>query len=1148
MCAAILTLLGTAAAQEFRASISGVITDQTGASIAAATVTAINQDTGLRATAKSGAEGNYVLPQLPPGRYELTAEATGFRTYQRKGITLAVGDKANVQIRMEIGRMAESVTVTAELTGIESNQSVLGQLMDNKKVSELPLNGRQVFMLLQLSAGVVFTQQQFGATGFSGTRAWDITGNITIQGSRLNSNAFMLDGAPLGMNGQWDYAPLVDAVNEFKVASPANDASQGLTGGGVVNMTMKSGTNRIHGLASWFVRNNIFDANTTQTNRAAAEQPELKTQQHQWNSFAAMISGPAIRNKLFYAGNYEGFRERVPFPTTQTVPTLEQRAGDFSQTFNASSQLISIYDPLSTRAQGSGYVRDAFPGNRVPANRIMPVARNIMQYIPAPNIGGAPVTHFNNYASIPNVGRQSYDMHYVKVDYIWNEKHRTFASQTRNGGYAYRQTNGVPAGNPATTGGDPNRRTHYGATLDHVWTATPTTVVNARMSWDRFVQDNHQDSIEHFDGSQLGFLGRNGSASRVGYPQITFTNYLTIGSANARAFTPREVYSGVVDISKTAGAHFLKFGTRFGQNRFSNINYGQQYGNFAFNNAFTQRDPLRGDATSGNAMASFLLGFPASGGTDSNPQSTYENKFLGLYLQDDFRVTRRLTLNLGIRWDVQAAPSERYNRIIAGFDPNAAYTLGSAQAQGGLVFADSSHRSPFHTNWRDFQPRFGAAFQATRKMVWRAAYGLTFMPLNGAGGAGGVQQTGFARRTPYVATIGGGLNSYTPGRQGAGTLAIPFPEGILQPPGASLGPMTQVGQAITFQNPDYVIPRVHQFNVGFEYELRWKMLAEASYVGSRTRKFAVSRQLAAVSLDDRLKGFADPNYLNASVPNPFAGAPELAGTGLSSATVTRGQALRPYPQFSGVTMNGLPFGDSSYNALEIRLNKRLTNGLTMTASYTFAKMLEAVDYREPQYTTLTHELAAIDRPQHLTVFALYQLPIGRGKALGNHWSRPLDLALGNWQLNFMVEAMSGTPTALPDATPVRDPRLPDGQKSYGHWFNTCTQLANGKRSNCASPDEPVTWMQLKPNELRTYSEVFPNLRNDWKPAINASLFKEFPLTERMRLEFRAETFNAFNTPIYAGPTTGITSPQFGKVVLDQQNFARNMQFALRLRF
>ena len=325
------------------------------------------------------------------------------------------------------------------------------------------------------------------------------------------------------------------------------------------------------------------------------------------------------------------------------------------------------------------------------------------------------------------------------------------------------------------------------------------------------------------------------------------------------------------------------------------------------------------------------------------------------------------------------------------------------------------------------------------------------------------------------------------------------------------------------------MPRVHQFNIGFDYEFPGRIAAEISYVGTRTRKYGISKQLNAIDVSERLKGFADANYLNASVPNPFAGSPDLVGTNLSGANITRGQALLPYPQFPGIVVAGYPSGAQSYNALEARINKRLSHGFTVVSAFTWSKTIGATSYREPQYAQPERSIAVSSRPLHLTVNAIWELPLGKGKAVGRNWRGFTNAVLGNWQYNFIIEAASGTATAMPDATPIRNPKLPDGEQSFDRYFDTCTLLANGQRSHCSSATEPVTWVQLKPNELRTYSSKFPNIRDPWATRIDTSIFKIFPVGERVKVEFRAEAFNAFNTPIYSGPDTSVTSPTFGLV-------------------
>jgi hypothetical protein len=1134
-----------ATAQSFRATIVGRVADVSGLSIPQAEVTIVNTATQARTVTHTNNDGDFVLTEVPPGSYDLTATANGFGLYTRRGIALAVGDRASVEVTLEVGQVTSSVAVTAELTGVESNQDITGQLMDTKQVSSLPLNGRQAFMLLQLSSGVVFTQQFFGPGGFSGTRAYDVNGLWSIQGSRVNSstgsNAFMLDGAPLGVNGQWDFSPVVDAIGEYKVQIPNNDASLGLTGGGVVNMTMKSGGNSIHGVASHFLRNQMFDALTTQQNASCAVRSDQCGYQHQFNDATVVITGPIIKDKFFYSGSYETFWDRVPRPVTQTVPTLLQRNGDFSKTYNSSGQLVTIYDPLTTVQSGNQFSRTAFPGNVIPANRMSDVSKNILNYIPLPNITTNPVTNFNNLGLSPNVGMFRYNAWFMKFDYQWSDKNRTFFSETQNYGSNNSSNNGILTGNPAKVGSDPASRNHYGTTLDHVYTMNGSTVLDVRVAWDRYLTYLTSTSANDVDGSQLGFQGPTGSFPLPRFPSLTFANYMALGNTGDN-YLPIDTYTVAANVSHVVSRHMFRFGVRLGQLRNSIWNTGPWYGAFAFTPAWTQANPLAASSSSGSDMASFLLGYPASGSTTTNTQASVQNKSISLYVQDDIKITPKLTVNLGVRWDVQTAPTERYNRSIYTFDPAATYQLGPSTASGQLIFANSDHRQPWNTKYGDFQPRLGVAWQASKKMVLRAGFGTTVVPLNGDGGSGAVDQTGFSFTTPFVPTLGGGVNAYIPGQPGTGTLAKPFPNGILAPQ----LPAVPYGQAVAYTDPGYKVPLVYQFNVGFSFDLPWRTVLETSYVGSRTTRYPVSQVKGAISLSDVQQGVANPAYLTRAVPNPFYGAPQLAGSNLSGPTIPQSQALSPYPQFASVTENGVSIGSTSYDALQVRMSKRLSSGFSVTTSYTFSKTLQAVSYLAPQYTSLEHVLAPFDRSQHLSISSLIEAPFGKGRRFGSNWSAPLNAVAGGWQLNVIYEYMTGTPTPMPNATPIRNPSASD--QNYSKWFDTCTLLNSGARSGCSSASAPITWVQLAPNQLPMASTYLPNIRNPWAPNVNMSVFKEFAIKELAKLELRAEAFNAFNTPIYQGPNTTITSPLFGAVTLSQQNFPRNLQFALRLQF
>jgi hypothetical protein len=1136
-------------AQEYRALISGQVTDPSGAAVTGATIVATNVSTNVSVTTKAGADGRYVLAQVPAGGYTVSCEAPGFKKFIRAGVTVNVGDRATIDIRLEVGALTESVTVTAELLATDTDRSVLSQLMDNKGVSELPLNGRQIFMLIQLSAGTVFTQQSFGASGFSGTRAWDTNGSLTIHGGATSSNQFNLDGASINAGtGEWKFAPLVDGIQEFKVASPSSDASLGLSGGGVLNMTMKGGTNEFRGTLSEYVRNNIFDAVATQTNQL----PYKVSTQHQWNDFSTLVSGPIKKNKLFFSSWYEGFRERVPFPVTQSVPSELERVGDFSDTRNASGQLIVIYDPLSTVPSGSGFARTAFPGNKLPGALQSAISKNLMEFFPHSNAPGNAYTRVNNYIASPNIGKYGYNAWYSKFDYMWNQNQRTSGSVSQNWGFEYRAGNGIQ-NSPAKSGNDPLRRINYASTLDHVWTVNATTVVNVRAAWQRYINYSAQEQADSFDGSKLGWTRPIGSAPTVHFPQISYSGYLTMGTggySSNRIFWPDQAYTLSGDVSKTVGRHFFKLGTQIVETRPNRYTSGWTYGNFAFSGGFTQRDPQRSDSTSGNSIASFLLGDVASGNTDVNAQSSAVFRTYGLYIQDNLKLTSKLGLNLGLRWDLQTPITERWNRMVIGWDSTTSYTLGSGSAAGGLVFAAPGKRSSWSAKYTDFQPRFGLAYQIRPRLVMRASYGMSVLPLGGTGGLVTVRQNGYSRSTPYVSTSGGGADLYIPNLPGNSTWANPFPSGVLQPYGNSLGLKTFVGQGVTYDDPDYVIPRVHQFNFGFEYELPWwNTTLEASYVGSRTHHLTISKNVDAISLADRLKCVADTSYCTTGVANRYAGAAELLGTNLYAATITREQSLFPYSQFTGVTLASLAIANQNGDLLEVRANKRFSRGLMFNVSYTWAKIIVTRGFREAQYTTPYRTLSDYDRPHHLALSLQYDLPFGKGKRWLAGATGLLEKVAGGWQYNTSLEYIVGTPTGRPDAFNLRNPELPSGQQTYMRWFNTCTLLANGQRANCASPDEPVVWVQpTNAWALRTYDDRFPNIRNPWATQVNISMFKNFKISERFTFQFRAEAFNVFNTPIYQGPNTSLTANNFGQVTIAQQNFPRNMQFAFRLSF
>lgn len=1119
--------------QEFRATVTGLVTDPQGAALPGVSVTVTNINTNVSVSTLSNESGNYTVPMLQPGEYRVTAEQPGFEKFTRERIVLRTAERATVNIPLALGEISETINVTGEVSGLDTNESTVAQTMENKRVSELPLNGRQAYMLLQLTAGTLFTQTTFGSTGFSGTRAWDTNGNISIHGSRIGNNEFLIDGAPNSATGGWQYAPVVDAIEEFKVQTSSVDASYGRTSGGVVNMTLKSGTNNLHGSAFLFHRGNALDANTTQNKRNG-----IPRRGHRFDDFGGVIDGPIRRDKTFFMGFYEGFREHIPFPRTSTVSTDLQRLGDFSQTRNSAGQLVTIYDPLTTRPDPNRpgrFIRDPFAGNRIPDERISPVARRLLDFVPRANVFGEPFTQANNLAVSPNLGIYSYNSYLARIDHHFSDRHRIFVSNTANWGVEFRNQNGFPI--PSLRGNWPKHRNHYMGTFDDVFTFNPTTVLNVRVAFDRFNDYNPIDyaALRSDLGIQTPF-----QVVPPQYPYITIDGYQDF-FPSTYSQSVNNIYSLQSTLSKTQGRHFLKFGGDFRVYRLNRIGLGDGNGRFDFNRGFTQRDPQQGDATSGNGVASFLLGLPSGGGVDVNATSARQYLYYAAFVQDDWKIARRLALSIGLRWDYQAPVTERFDRQTIGFDSTtpSPFQVPGLQLRGGLLFAgvDSHRRGAYKPNYTNIQPRVGIAYDLGRGLVFRANYGRSYLPLTGSGEEG-IQQTGFGRRTGFISSIRTGLPF--------NTLDRPYPEGILQPFGASLGLATNIGSGFTFINPDFKTPYVDQWMIGFSVELPAHVTVNASYVGNRTTKLAINgRRINEVPRAEREKAIerlgGNPSYLSDQVPNPFAGL--VPGTPLNNATVRREQLLRPFPQFETITMDRDNSGSSRYDALEMTATKRLSGGLVAVFNYTLMKMFESTGYLNNGFDTRPwRALASIDRTHRIALTALYDLPFGRSRWIARNVTGVADKLITGWQLNVIGEIQSGTPTLMPNAI-LRQPsvKIAESERTLDHWFDNSTR-------NNPRPDGGYAWDVIPPNDFRVVNERMSDVRDPWRPQWAFSLFKNTAINETKTLQFRVEAFNALNTPIFGGPDTGVTSVRFGRITPNQINFPRHIQLGLRFVF
>jgi len=1130
--AALLTMLAlpvaTVHGQETGGAINGTISDEQKAALPGVTVTLRNEATNAVLTTVTNSEGTYVVPFVPIGRYTLTATLTGFTTAKQADIEVRIGDRLRLDLGLRVGAITEEVTVSSQVPLLEASSASRGQVINRDQVQDLPLLGRNPFMLAQLSTGVQYTP----TTASRSNRPFDNGGmdNLSIGGGRPFTNELLLDGVPntgteVDQPNNLSFVPSPDATAEFKVQTNLYDAQYGRSGGGVVNVILKSGTNQFHGSFYEYYRDEKLNANTFDANRAGQAKAGLY-----WNQPGLTVDGPVRipglyngTDRTFFMYSWEQIRSEVPFPQVYTVPSALERTGDFSQTRTADGRPIVIYDPLTTRMVNGQFVRDPFPGNVIPASRLDPVALALLQRVPLPNASGI----VNNLLVPENSRADKYDQHVFKIDQVLSANHRFFTRFVRNKRTEINDLAGYPAeASPWYQHG----RMNVGFSGEATSVLSPSVVLNSRVGFIRhdFYIQLHGDGT---DPASLGFPASLASqVARPSFPQINYEGYSAFGSGRGGAsqFTVSDTWSWSETLSMTKGKHSLKFGGELRALINDQQNPTSSAGNYTFNRNFTRRNVNSADADSGNGVATLLLGYPSDTSfIPINPRLDYRNNYYGVFLQDDWRLTDKLTLNLGLRWDYESPIKEAANQQNIGFDAEAVnpFQVPGMELRGGLLFASDADPLPFRKDLNNIQPRFGAAYQANDQTVIRGGYGVSYLPTFDTG-----FNNGFGVNTTLVASVDGGV---TP----VGRLSNPYPAGLDLPVGSSQGLETLVGRGFSFGNRDRTIPLVHQFSLGVQRQLPGRMVVDVSYVGSRTRGIGVSKGINEISTEELALG----NAMLVQVANPFRGL--LPGTSFNGATVPRQQLERPFPQFAGITESRRSLGTTDYDSLQVSLNKRMTQGLQLLVSYTYSRQMEELAYLNPQndWNELTRVVTATDAPHRLLVSSTYQLPFfADSKGV-------IGSLLGGWQVNGILVAQSGLAVGTSaGADLVGDPRLTN--PTLARWFNTCTQTLAGGRQNCASADEAVAWRIQAPFTLRTLTTRLEDVRTSRPALIDFSLFKTFALPSRLKLQVRLESFNLFNTPWFGAPNTTVTNAAFGVVTPTQANDPRNIQVGLRLTF
>ncbi len=1178
-----------ALAQEFRATVTGRVLDPSSAAVPNAIVQVKNVATNELASATTDASGNYTVPFLKPGTYAISAEAPGFKKVTHENLLLNVGQTATVNLTLEVGAVTESVTVTAEVPLLDTAKADRGLVIDSQRVREFPLNARNPFMLSLLTPGVNFNGNIIYQRPFDNGAIAD----WNVNGGWNRNNEFLLDGAPNNAQAGGNniaLVPSVDAVQEFKIQTNSYDSQYGKTAGGIINVSTKSGGNNLHGTLYEFARRHYWDANSFQNNARGvdkfgcaahdAECRKLNTSGHFLDQYGGAVGGPIYlpklydgRNKAFFFFNYEGYREGTPTPLNLSVPAPEFLQGDFSNLKDAQGRLITIYNPFTGRNVNGVWTRDPFPGNKIPANMLNPIALNILKLYPAPNAPsqGAFYTQTNYF--VPggeNLDKDDFYNLAIRFDFNFGDKHRLFFRHASNDRKEWRPTNPV-LNKPGADGQLPLIRVNDAYVLDWVGTVNPTLIANVRASWNRYIEGSRGDPNKGHSPAELGFPASLVSQLSVPdwFGRYELSNYQSLGRYFGVNYTNN--FGLHPTVTKMLHAHSIKAGLDFRL-----IVYNQQRPGNPFriiaNRNFTQREFNRGDALSGNSVASLLLGVPGDATADYNVNPATVQRYYAPYIQDDWKLSPRLTLNLGFRLDINQAPFERHDRLNRSFDPNLVNPAdklvdrtrfpGVPTLNGGLLFAGVGGvpRKAANTDITTIQPRIGFAYQITSKLVMRGGFGRYYLNPNNDD----LLFTGYDSSTPIITSPDGGRS---PIRD---FLNNPFPNGISIPPGSSLGPATFLGRSYTYFDPTFKVPYVNQFSFGFQYELPWKSSLELSYVGNRTYKLESNREYNEPDLAFRrqcnpIEG-GNPAFCDELVPNPFQGLAPFAGTGLgTNATTSRFQLARPFPEFSGINQRGRNDGKVWYNSLQATYQIRGKGGMNLSVAYTLSKMVEQWGFNDTQAFVLQRGLYSFDRPHILKVGSVWELPFGKGRRFMNtshgFWGR---LASG-WQHTMIFQYSSGRAADLPSNViylkegTIEDidwsaPLIRGRRPCVLRWNadNTITPQAYSIANGCGTDLSTYNFLIQPRFAPRVTSFRDGRLRLHSTPQFDMSLNKTTQITERMSIQFRVESFNVFNTFFFPQQqfnndpeSTLFGTINKGTVGQGSANFPRHIQLALK---
>jgi hypothetical protein len=1110
-------------------SVNGTVFDSTGAVVPQAKIVVSNTETGEKREIESDGQGRYFASQLPPGNYRVEADKAGFQKAAVE-IRIETGRKLTLDLDLAVGTSTSSVQVRSEAPLVEAGSASIGALVNNRMVLELPLAGRNPLRLAYLSPGIATSY----APGASTVTDVSGTSYIATAGSNQRQNEFYIDGVPNTIQDRVLYIPTADAVQEFNLQTNPLDAEYGHGGGFYANLTTKSGTNDLHGTLFEFFQNDKLNANSYFNNRSGAKKAASRL-----NQFGTTVGGPIIKDKTFWFFMYEGVRQRNPTSSINTVPTADQAKGDFSTTYPVSGKLVGIYDPVSSTydATTNKWTRTAFGNNLIPASRIDKVAANLAKMWPAANLP-TDATGINNYL-FTGSGSVRTDAYVTRIDHTLAGKHKLFGrfSTTKTLTISPWVVNLGSVGGSGPTSGNNRVQTSIG--VGDTFVLTPRTIITVRAGYARWTQEG---LTPIYDLSSIGWpssLIRSFQEQIL--PTISISNYVGAGN-EGNWFEHTNTFSFDATVNQVMSRHNLKYGLQLQPKR-NNYQLAQRpSGTFSFTPAMTAGpDPNATGTTIGQSFASFLLGAAASGSANIRAAYSFQGNYYGAFIQDDIKVTPKLTLNVGLRYELQPNVTERYNRSVRGFDttttnpieaaakanyalsPVAALSVNDFRVVGGQVFATPDARGNGGlVEKKMFVPRVGLAYRVNDKTVLRAGFGMFrsfWWQVSST-----TEGTGAETTTTMVNSVDG--------IRPTNYLSNPFPDGLVQPTTNS-GLSTLVGSSIS---PFYFykkFPYNKRWSFGIQREFARDFGIEVNYVGNGGIHVPVgtgggeqNRQIHYLPA----KYLSLGSQLNTAVANPFYGVITIPGT-LSQKSISLSNLLMTYPHFTSVSLLRETNGTSIYHSLQSSLTKRYSAGVQLGFTFTWSKQMENVRYSDVTDAGPAHTIGEYDRPKRITFNMVWDLPIGAGKKVPVK-NAVADKFIGGWQVSTMSIFQSGaainlSTNMLPTGT---SPHLDRSEQTVDRWYNTA--------AFSAFPSYTV----------RTLPYFLSSLRNDGVVNWDISVLKNIRvIRERVRTQFRFEMFNALNRAQFANPTINPTSSSNGKIT-SQANSPRLIQLGLKLIF